>query len=479
MKDEMTVHIKTDPVTVWRAYIDSAVSNIADKIHPETGLYHFHHDQYSGVCPVSAPLLENFMVVLLLLRSRNQENISKAKLLLERLLYFCVETEHEASFPKAIHEFPIAAHPSLILGMLSVLIQIKRDFSVLGHVVIHRIQMLVPKLFVSLHDYFLSQPSFSGLALMYMLLEVMEGRRSEESFLEAVVENEWLNEKRYEDLRLLTQLVILLERTSEKLKPVFQKLFSELMSLFHVSWKKSSSYGVGLKYFRTESVSTVFEYYVSAHLGVSLKPSYVDPFLLDLAWIDPHFFRAETSLPVATERGVAGYISFSLPHVEVRAVLSQPKSNERQGFAPIRLITKHASPVFAFFRASMVDVTQEGNAIICSIESDEDALDVEPLVQFYLETSLDNVKVVSGKSKKEATFFRAGEDVVVSFDDVSLLMHVECIVPPSWSLSRGNRSGQLERKTDEGKIGFDWLIAGSTTSESRPKRWTVRFEVLA
>ncbi len=74
----------------------------------ETKYLHYSQDHDNETPSPMIPILENFLMILTLLRSRTVENISDAKEMLEKILHFQVVTEQasHANFPVYLHEYP-------------------------------------------------------------------------------------------------------------------------------------------------------------------------------------------------------------------------------------------------------------------------------------------------------------------------------------------------------------------------------------
>lgn len=74
---------------------------------PQTGFIHYSYKKVDENYHHPIPTYENFVFALALLRSRNAENISDAKDLLQRLLHFqSREGESSGNFPIYLHDYP-------------------------------------------------------------------------------------------------------------------------------------------------------------------------------------------------------------------------------------------------------------------------------------------------------------------------------------------------------------------------------------
>ena len=460
---------------LWHSSIDRASSLLLERIIPATGFYHFQQDQYNGVSPVVVPMVENFKAVLLLLRTRDHEKISKAKVLLERLLAFSIEEGDELSFPRDLHEYPVSAHPMLLVEMLSSLVQIQLDFPILGHQLIEKLQVVNKRLCSYLQKWFIEKEAHPGYTLLFMLLEVLLKRRTEESFLKKAREEQWLDRSYIEHLSLTTHLVVLLERTFGS-SELFDLLFSKLFSLYNSQWKKTAAWGFAIAQLKNTQVSSLFEFYLAFRLNEPLSLSYVDPFFLDIALVEPQSFHYQPkSVPFELP---LEYKHFCFANLDVKASLSRPKSNERFGFTHIRLQSEHLSPVIFFPRGWLVDIVQEDRSLLCTIESEEEALHEEQMVQLFVETSASLFSIRSPLTLLPLSYQKGSDGVIVSFDGVKFCMKLLTDSVSAWSLLRGNRPGQLEKKSVEGKIGFDWLISGYTTSK-RSRQYKLKLEVVS
>lgn len=123
----------------------------------QTGyVHHFYSNE--AETPQTIPVVENIYFALSLLRTKTSEQMSEAKDLLERLLFFQVE----GNFPIYIHEFPHCKDRFLGAQILPALFYILEEFqSVLGAELKQRIQKAAHQLiYFNLHMFEEKSPSY-------------------------------------------------------------------------------------------------------------------------------------------------------------------------------------------------------------------------------------------------------------------------------------------------------------------------------
>lgn len=446
-------------IPLWRFYLEEALPHVQEAISTQTGFLHFHPKSYRGETSFSIPLLENLLAVLFLLRTKHQEYVIQAKELMNALVSFQITEEGGGiSLPITLQNYPKKSPDSLLLTMMVVLMQIKNDFSsVLGGSLLNRVE----KIFYAV----LAQSEKREWAIrervLLHLVKRREGEKSED--LEAF--DTWLAAHWWKDLRFSTLLCLLLDKETES----FHALFFRLKDMWHAGWKKNISYGMNTLFSKTQAVPTLFEYYMSCIGGEKIRSLPVMPYLLDVAWINPHSLPFPIVERTRKEEKAPG-VSLSIPSLEMKVLLFQPKPHELYGFHPIRFVTEHFSPVIHFSKANLVQIEQKEREIILFLEGDEEAGE-ESLFQFFIEAKERPVHFLSAESKKYASFWKPGEHVRLAFDRVSMKCHVHH--PDAYfHLRKGDRPGQLYSSEE----GFDWILEASCVKGSRRKKWQVVLE---
>ncbi|MBA3815663.1 MAG: hypothetical protein H0X29_03920 [Parachlamydiaceae bacterium] len=92
-----------------RQLVDMALQSGRKRQNSQTGYLHHYYQGHDETACVTIPLVENFLFVLALLRSRTIVNITEAKTMLEGLLHFqnCTDNQFEiGNFPIYMHEYP-------------------------------------------------------------------------------------------------------------------------------------------------------------------------------------------------------------------------------------------------------------------------------------------------------------------------------------------------------------------------------------
>jgi hypothetical protein len=119
---------------------------------PQTKFVHYHYHSQEEEVHHTIPLLENFLFVLALFRSKTVEHATEAKELLERLLVFQSRgiEESEGHFPIYLHEYPICKERLLGIQLLAPLYWILKQF---GHVLGSSLRQKLEKASLDLLNY--------------------------------------------------------------------------------------------------------------------------------------------------------------------------------------------------------------------------------------------------------------------------------------------------------------------------------------
>lgn len=124
---------KTETV---RQLVDMAVAAGRARQSLQTGyIHHFYHPQ-NDEAHLTIPLIENFLFVLALLRTKTVENMTEAKEMLEKLLNFqnWEEGMHRGNFPIYLHDYPSCKDRFLGAALLPIFYWIHKEFHhVLGN----------------------------------------------------------------------------------------------------------------------------------------------------------------------------------------------------------------------------------------------------------------------------------------------------------------------------------------------------------
>ncbi len=118
-----------------RQLIDASVAAGRKLQNPQTGLLHFNHQLPVEEVAVTIPLLENFLFVLALCRSRVGDHVQEAKQLLSQLLNFqlCDNSLFDGNFPLYLHEYPLCNDRTLGCSILPIFCRLLLEFhAVLG-----------------------------------------------------------------------------------------------------------------------------------------------------------------------------------------------------------------------------------------------------------------------------------------------------------------------------------------------------------
>lgn len=465
---------------VARSLYEESLSSIDERISPQTGFFHFHKESYGGKPSFSIPFYENFLVVLLLLRTKNHDHVLEAKRLLLALLRF----ETQGSFPQMLHEYPSPAYPTHAVLTLAALWQIATDFkSVLGAGLHSEIERCISNLFMACQSFYREQSGSTWHGVLFALLEVVSERREEASFIEWVRSSQWLISKWPQDIQGSSYILMLLERTSSVCDQLFYFLFNNMRHLVHDEWKRTTSYGIGVVSYGENSVLHAFDYYMATRLGWSHLETCSVPFCLDAAWLAPSTFWRNEKKDDSWNH--PQYVSESFSTLEFRAILSKMENEYTQEcsdlnvhtYHPIRLCTALSSPVIHFPQGTLIRVQRSENVLACMVHFSERIFALQPLVRLFIEKQASFQGEATGLT---ASCWQEKEAVLVAFGECKIKLWLDNVFSNRFSLRRGNRLGQLIKKNALAEAGFDWMLESVTTIE-RPANavWTFYIEVLS
>lgn len=101
------------------------------RISLQTDFLHLKYHALPGDIDLTIPVLENFLFALSLFKTRTVENITKAKILIEKLLHFAAT---DGQFPVYLHEYPECKDHYLAISLIAPLYWIYHGFhQILGN----------------------------------------------------------------------------------------------------------------------------------------------------------------------------------------------------------------------------------------------------------------------------------------------------------------------------------------------------------
>jgi hypothetical protein len=126
-----------------RKMSEMALTAFRKRLSPQTGWIHLFIENALDARQDSIPLVENFLYVHALFRSKIAVNIQEGKALLERILAF----EVSGNFPLYLHDYPSCHDPKLSSYFLAPLRYLLRDFSsVLGDLLVQKLESLAGRI---------------------------------------------------------------------------------------------------------------------------------------------------------------------------------------------------------------------------------------------------------------------------------------------------------------------------------------------
>lgn len=118
---------------------DMALAYGEKHLSPQTQFIQLKYHALDDEANHTIPLFENFLFSLALFQARTVENVTRAKALLEKLLYF---QQEDGNFPLYLHEFPKGSDYYTAVNLLAPLYWIFHDFSsILGDVLKTRLEI--------------------------------------------------------------------------------------------------------------------------------------------------------------------------------------------------------------------------------------------------------------------------------------------------------------------------------------------------
>lgn len=128
---------------LYRKYNELALSFARKKKSDQTGYIHLYYSNKDDQPDQTIPVLENFLYVASLFRSKTAENIVEGKVHLEKLLSF----QTEGGFPVYLHEFPQVKDRALCFHLYALLQGIVGEFhTILGSELKQKIEQAQGKL---------------------------------------------------------------------------------------------------------------------------------------------------------------------------------------------------------------------------------------------------------------------------------------------------------------------------------------------
>lgn len=131
---------------LYRKYNELALNLARKKKSDQTGFIHLYYSNKDDQPDQSIPVLENFLYVATLFRSKTAENIAEGKAHLDKLLAF----HTEGGFPVYLHEFPQVKDRVLCFHVYALLHEILAEFqTILGSELKQKIEQAKSKLLLN------------------------------------------------------------------------------------------------------------------------------------------------------------------------------------------------------------------------------------------------------------------------------------------------------------------------------------------
>ena len=474
-------------INLGRQLNDMALAAGRKRQSPQTGYVHyFYHDLEEDI-QQTIPIVENVYFVLALLRTKTSEQITEAKEILDRLLFF---QNQDGNFPIYIHEYPACKDRFLGIQLLPVFYAILDEFHlVLGAELKQRLLLSTTRLVhYALKAMEEKSPPYSiGLKIAasakvlgaYLKDSAIEQRGAQllDQFLSMDLQPAWFIPPAIADIGVALQMAY----THIQQSP-WKDFWQHLIQTWH---QPTRSYiGPGLKQYQQgdEPQCTLYDlllgYFSRSFSDRALKDA---PYHLQAVLIRP----TEEILPAAKyPLKVEGLLSQSrwFIYQQDKFAYSLIKPDVQQNpalenaFHPMSLVWGDKQKVHSF-------VCQGGN--FSSFEFFPKENEIELIVQLAPEYELEsrekarelaffydiepNVKMmIHGEA---ATTFGLAEEFILTTPQVELSLIVSLIEGEGQFLGhlmQGNRPSQIQAKGLHRFKAFDWQLFFRTLRRSSP-----------
>lgn len=158
-----------DRTESMRQLVELALQSGRKRQNAQTGYVHYFHYPQDDEPHVTIPLVENFLFILALFKSRNIDNVNEAKGLLEKLLHFQNRSDTEiglGNFPIYIHEYPACKDRfTAVQVSMSVYWILKLFHQYLGADLKRRLEISLSEMLTHMHKMHLEKPASYPTAL--------------------------------------------------------------------------------------------------------------------------------------------------------------------------------------------------------------------------------------------------------------------------------------------------------------------------
>lgn len=458
-----------------RKLIDLAVVAGEARLSSQTDYIHLKYHAQPDEIQYTIPVVENFLYALALFRTRSIENITKAKTLIEKILYFQATN---GNFPQYLHEYPDCKDHYLAVQLLAPLYWIMHGFQqILGADLKNKVENCLNKLLnycLAVQEdknppYFIRLRIAAAAFAIGKLLNLDDLKLVAEKRLQEFdsLHKEWFEPK------YLADLVVSLQMVDPNLSQNFMKGFKDHLyqtwhqSLCSYSGPKMLEYQAGF-----EPEVTLYDllmgYFSKKFSKRALKS---DPCHLACALIQPMNDELLSFVAQNDWSGQIGDQEFVVRQDEkysyaFTSQLQEWSPAKDKGFSPFKLIWGDADRLHNL-------ITEGGNSKIISFSKNENCLEflfhlaeVPELedkeksreISFYFDLFEKSSVKIEGFT---ATTFKLGEEVQVEVDGFKFTLKFELETGQGQFLGhfmRGNRPSQIANKGSQRFAAFDWQL---------------------
>jgi len=480
-----------------RQLLELALSSGRKLKSAQTGYLHYSSNIAKNEPHLPIPLMENFLFVLALLKSRVIENIQEAKTMLEGLLHFQNKNNHDlayGNFPLYMHEYPACNDRYSAIHIACVFIQILKQFSqILGQDLKKK---LVESLFLCFQQAFRAHSEKNApfpVAIKIACVSILTGQiitdeeliDRGEQMLETLKDN--FDETYFYIPAALGSITVTLLMVYPRLsESPWKFIWNYLQNTWH---RGIASYaGPGLKEWqqKEEPQVTLYDlvcgYFSDAFSGRSFKerPLHLEAMLITVT--DDRFRVMEYPLEIQGKIKGAKWLlhledCFAYSYIEKAHIELKP--GYEKGFYPFKLLwgNKQRAHTFVCQGGDAIAINFESNEIIFHLEGNGEFEDREKAreIQFFLDVDQEQEFLVSDQ---KASTFTMQDVVIIKDKQLELDLSFEVLEGEGRFFGHrmlGNRPAQLENKGEARFDAYDWQVFLRTLNRSEKCRVKIKW----
>lgn len=433
-------------MTFYREYLDKAYDVCRQYISPQTGYIHVHPEIYTQGIAQTAPVEENFLYALLLLRKKTHESLQEGRERLKKLLFF-QNREKDAqhgNFPVLLTDYPSCTDWVLPLRLLLIYASIFQSFShILGKDLLKSLEESQHLLLDNARKN-AKQIAFPSWAKIAFSVFSQEEHSTRFEMVDAFFEN--LNEMAPKSVAFVLLSAYLIDKGS-----LFTYAFCKAKKLCRYEKYIGPSWGIFS--FKEDPEVTLFDLIMNTSSFLKKELPYQTAFSYALA-MDHEEIVSQDSFEDQISSSVQIH---NLPYASIAVVSKPPRTVGLYGFHPLRIVFPHATLVIHTPHEYIIDSRVIENGFEARFSMEHAFTEDTPLCTCFLEHTSKTPCTIQGSF---GTVFdpRQGLEICEKENQFRLqfFSDLECM----GRLSLHNRPGQLYTvgKSVE-KTPYDWKIA--------------------